>query len=147
MHAQQQSPLPGVVEAGEVLHDVDEIAVALVVGPTDAHVPVVIAELEQQRGQIVRELTVVDGGGAQGVPYRHVREQGRRRDGERAHGQQRLEQARLVEQRVGALFQQQLLVAGAPPGVAPRQREGDEPEVLYPQATAHIGQDHAQASL
>ena len=147
MHAQQQSPLPGVVEAGEVLHDVDEIAVALVVGPTDARVPVVIAELEQQRGQVVGELTVVDGRGAQGVPYRHVREQGRRRDGERAHRQQRLEQSGVVEQRVGALLEQQLLVAGAPPRVAPRQRECDEPEVLYPQATAHIGQDHAQASL
>src|ERR1051325_864211 len=115
MHAHQQSPLPGVVQPGEVLHDVDEIAVALVVGPTDAGVPVVIAELEQQRGQVVRELTVVDGRGAQGVSYRHVREQGRRRDGERAHRQQRLEQTGLVEQRVGTLLEQLLLVARAPP--------------------------------
>ena len=147
MHAQQQSPLSGVVQSGEVLHDVDEIAVALVVGPTDARVPVVIAELEQQRGQVVRELTVVDGRGAQRVSHGDVGEQGRRRDGERAHGQQRLEQTGLVEQRVGALLEQHLLVAGAPPRVAPRQRERDQPEVLYPQATADVGQDHAQASL
>src|SRR5213082_3839607 len=64
MHAQQQSPLTAVVESGEVLHDVDEIAVALVVDPADTGMPVVIAELEQQGGQIVRELAVVDGRGA-----------------------------------------------------------------------------------
>ena len=147
MHAQQQSPLSAVVESGEVLHDVDEIAVALVVGPADTGMPVVIAELEQQRGQIVRELAVVDGRGAQGVPHRHVREQRRRGNRERAHREQRLEQTGLVQQGVGALLQQYPLVAGAPPRVAPRQRERDQPEVLNPQATTYVGQDHAQASL
>src|SRR5213596_193875 len=53
MRAQQEGPFPGVVEPHEVFHHVDQIVVSLVVAAADADVPVVIAELEQQGGQVV----------------------------------------------------------------------------------------------
>src|SRR5712671_4629997 len=53
MRTQQKGPFSGVVESREVLHHVDQIVVGLVVGAADAHMPVMVAELEQQRRQVV----------------------------------------------------------------------------------------------
>src|SRR5436853_623074 len=105
------------------------------------------AELEEQRGQIVGELTVVHAGREQRVPYRDVRKERRRGDDERAQREQGLEQAGLVEQPIGALYEQQALVAAALHRVTPTQGECGEPEILRPKATPDVGQDHAQTSL
>ena len=147
MRAQQEGPFPGVVEPHEVLHHVDQIVVSLVVAAADADVPVVIAELEQQGGQVVGQRSVVDPGGAQRVAHRHVGEQRRRRDHERAQGQEGGEQAGLVEQLVGSLLEELPLVTRAARSVTVRQGERDEQEVLRTQATTDVGQNHAQTSL
>jgi len=110
-------------------------------------VPVVIAELEQQGGQVVGQRSVVDPGGAQRVAHRHVGEQRRRRDHERAQGQEGGEQAGLVEQLVGSLLEELPLVTRAARSVTVRQGERDEQEVLRTQATTDVGQNHAQTSL
>ena len=147
MRAQQEGPFPGVVEPHEVLHHVDQIVVSLVVAAADADVPVVIAELEQQGGQVVGQRSVVDPGGAQRVAHRHVGEQRRRRDHERAQGQEGGEQAGLVEQLVGSLLEELPLVTRAARSVTVRQGERDEQEVLRTQPTTDVGQNHAQTSL
>jgi len=123
MHAKQEGPFPGVVEPREVLHHVDQIVVGLVVGAADADVPVMIAELEQQRRQVVGQLAVVDAGGAQRVAHRHVREERRRRDHERAQRQQGVEQVGLVEQVIGSRLEEQPLVPRSACGVTARQGE------------------------
>ena len=104
-----------------------------------------VAEFEQERGQVVGERTIVHTGGAERVPHRDVGEQSGRRHRERADREQGLEQAGLVEQRIGSLFEHQSLVPRAADGIAARQRERDEPKVRPSQATSDVGQDHAQA--
>src|SRR2546422_4720412 len=106
-----------------------------------------IAELEQQGGQVVDQRSVVDPGGAQRVAHRHVGEQRRRRDHERAQGQEGGEQAGLVEQLVGSLLEELPLVTRAARSVPVRQGERDEQEVLRTQPTTDVGQNHAQTSL
>jgi len=106
-----------------------------------------IAEFEQQRGQVVGQDAVVDAGGAQGMAHRHIRKERRRRDHERAQGQQGGEQVGVVEQLVGSLLEEQPLVPRAARRVPTRQGERDEQKVLRPQATTDVGQYHAQTSL
>ena len=48
----------------EVGEDVDQIAVLLVVMPVDPPGPVPLPEIEQQRGEVVGQLAVVDAGAA-----------------------------------------------------------------------------------
>ena len=78
----------------------------------------------------------------QGLPHRHVHEQDGGGDEQRAHGDQRREQLRIVEQRVGAGFEQEALVAGAPRGVASGEGEDDEPQVRGAQSTAQVRENH-----
>ena len=147
MRPQEEAPLAGVVEAGEVAHDVDEIRVGLVVVSPDAGGAVVIAELEQQRREVVGEVPVDHAGGEKRVPHRHVREEQRRGHDQGTNGEQRLEQSRVVEQSVRPLLQQEALVVLAPAHISPGEGGGDHPEILRPQATANVGQDHARASF
>src|SRR2546427_4134204 len=74
MHTQQEPALAGVVQAGEIRHQVDEIGVALVVGAADPRVAVVIAELEHEGSEVFRELAVVDARREQGVAHRRSEE-------------------------------------------------------------------------
>src|SRR5207244_1304287 len=84
-----------------------------VVGPAHPGSPVVVAEFEQERGQVVGERTILHAGGAERVPHRDVGEQSGRWHRERADREQGLEQPRLVEQRIGSLFEHQSLVPRA----------------------------------
>src|SRR2546426_7808422 len=142
MHAQQEPALAGVVQAGEIRHQVDEIGVALVVGAADPRVAVVIAELEHEGSEVFRELAVVDACSEQGVAHRHVREQQRRRHRQRTQGQQGLEQAGLVQQPVGAVLKQQALVARPSPHVAAREGERHQAKIGCPQTTADRSEEH-----
>ena len=147
MHPEQEGSFAGVVERSEVFHHVHQVAVGLVVGAADASGPVMIAELQHERGQIVGQHAVVDPGDAQCVAHRHVSEQRRRRHDERPQRHQRLQQVGIVEQPIGPFLEHDALQARAAGCVAARQGERDDQQVLRPQTTAYVGQNHAQASL
>ena len=72
---QQEAPLPRPVLLGEVRDDVHEIVVGLVVSAADPAVAAVIPELEQQRGEVVRERAVVHAAGEQRVPHSSIGEE------------------------------------------------------------------------
>jgi hypothetical protein len=76
------------------------------------------------------------------VPYGDVREQNGRRHEQRAHGKERREQLGIVEQRVGAGFEEKALVARTPRRVASRQGEDDEPQVGGSQPATQIRENH-----
>ena len=71
----RRTALPPLVLLPQVGEDVDEIVVGLVVVSAHAGVPVVIAEPEQQRGEVVGEVAVVHPCGEQRVPHGDVREE------------------------------------------------------------------------
>ena len=85
---QEEAPLAGVVEPGEVAHDVDEVREGVVVVSPDAGGAVVIAELEHQRRQVVGKVPVDHAGGEKRVPHRHVREEQRRGHDQGTNGEQ-----------------------------------------------------------
>ena len=138
LRLQQECAFAGFVVPRQIRDDVHQVMVGLVVGPPHPGMPVVVAELEQQYREIVGEIPVVYVSGKQGVTHGDVREQRRRGHHEGAYGDQRREQRGVVEQPVGALFEQQTFAARTPRRIPTREREDDKPKIRSPQATAQV---------
>ena len=126
----------------EVGQDVHEVLVPLVVVPVDAPRPVSLPEVEQQGGQVVRQIAVVDAGPPQRVTDHHVKEERLRRHQHGAHREQSLQQLGRVEQRVGALGGQAALQRCATVGRAPAQQQDHQLQVGRGQSSARIRPNH-----
>ena len=95
-----QHDLEAAVAAGgsRSSQNIDQVAVPLVVVPVDPPGAVALSELQQQCGEIVGQVPIVQAGAPERMPHEDVKEERLGRKQHRTDRQQPLEQVGRVEQ-------------------------------------------------